>query len=70
MTADACNRQVIAGPVEATAIGNVMMQAVGMGQLSSILEARSFLRSSSDIRVYDPHPSDAWEEAMRAEFLM
>ena len=35
MTADACNRTVVAGPVEATAIGNVLMQLVGLGQIRS-----------------------------------
>ena len=38
--ADACGRRVVAGPVEATAIGNVMMQAVALGDVGSIAEAR------------------------------
>jgi len=38
MTADACNRRVVAGPVEATAVGNLMMQAVAKGALGSIAQ--------------------------------
>src|SRR5262249_36742448 len=39
LTADCCNRPVLAGPVEATAIGNVMVQAIGLGVLGSLSEA-------------------------------
>src|SRR5256712_7105634 len=39
LTADACNRPVHAGPVEATAIGNVLVQAVGLGLLGSLADA-------------------------------
>src|SRR5207253_7998937 len=40
LTADACNRQVLAGPVEATAIGNVLVQAIGLGAIRSLAQAR------------------------------
>jgi rhamnulokinase len=63
MTADACNRIVIAGPVEATAIGNVMMQQVGLGQLGSILEARQMLRASTEMISYSPRASSQWDDA-------
>src|SRR5690606_25825390 len=45
MTADACNRTVVAGPVEATAIGNVVMQMIGTGHLRTIEEARQLVRT-------------------------
>ncbi len=60
--ADACQRAVVAGPVEATAFGNVLMQAIGSGELSSIGDARQLVRSASDIRSYAPRPYGRWDE--------
>jgi rhamnulokinase len=60
MTADACDRIVVAGPVEATAIGNVLMQMMGCGYLSSINDAREVvLRSAGTVR-YEPHTPERW----------
>jgi rhamnulokinase len=61
-TADACHRQVLAGPVEATAIGNVLMQAVGLGLLGSLAEAREVVRRSFEVDSYEPKQPQAWEE--------
>jgi rhamnulokinase len=61
-TADACNRQVLAGPVEATAIGNVLVQAIGLGLLSSLADAREIVRNSFDVRSYTPENPAAWQE--------
>jgi rhamnulokinase len=61
-TADACNRAVLAGPVEATAIGNVLVQAVGLGILGSLSEAREVVRNSFEVRTYTPKDPGAWEE--------
>jgi rhamnulokinase len=63
MTASATNRTVIAGPVEATAIGNVMSQCLGTGRLSSVLEARGWLRSDKAIQVYEPSNPNEWDKA-------
>ena len=65
MTADACNRPVIAGPVEATAIGNVMMQAVAAGEVASIAEARQMIRSSFIVEQYEPQRRDDWDAAFQ-----
>ncbi len=54
MTADACNRTVVAGPVEATATGNVLMQMIGTGRLRDIHEARQLVRASVSPTVYQP----------------
>jgi rhamnulokinase len=64
MTADACGRQVIAGPVEATALGNVIMQAVGSGRLDSIMEARNWIRKSPEIQIYEPKLDERWLTAI------
>src|SRR5438552_1322609 len=61
-TADACNRPVLAGPVEATAIGNVLIQAIGLGILSSLAEAREVVRNSFEVRTYVPKEPSRWEE--------
>ena len=63
MTADACNREVAAGPVEATALGNVMMQAVAAGAVSSISEARAIISASSEIIRYAPQTTEQWDAA-------
>ena len=47
LAADACNRPVIAGPVEATAIGNVLVQAIGLGLIGSLAQGREVVRRSS-----------------------
>lgn len=64
MTADACGRPVVAGPVEATAIGNVMMQAVAAGQVAGVEQARDVIRQSFDVATYAPTSDrDAWDAA-------
>jgi sugar (pentulose or hexulose) kinase len=61
--ADATGKPVIAGPVEATAIGNVLVQAMAMGQLSSLAEARQLVRRSFPVEVFEPARREAWDEA-------
>jgi rhamnulokinase len=60
--ADACGRRVLAGPVEATAIGNIMMQAVAAGDVASIAQAREVIRNSFAVQEYLPQNTAAWEE--------
>jgi len=63
MTADACRRRVVAGPIEATAIGNIMMQAVAAGAVASIAEAREVIRNSFPVVEYLPQDCDSWDGA-------
>ena len=63
MAADACGRRVLAGPTEATAIGNLMTQAVTLGLASSIAQSREFIRASFDVQEYVPQQTAAWDEA-------
>ncbi|MCH2123168.1 MAG: rhamnulokinase [Pirellulaceae bacterium] len=63
MAADACNRRVVAGPVEATAIGNLMMQLVAAGEIGSIREARSIVSSSFPVDTYEPQDPGPWNAA-------
>lgn len=57
--ADACGRHVVAGPVEATALGNMLIQAVGCGRLSGVDQARDLVRRSPNIETYEPHSDTA-----------
>ena len=61
--ADAMQRPVVAGPIEATAMGNVLMQALAMGEIASLDEGREIVRNSFDVRTYDPGDGAPWEEA-------
>jgi rhamnulokinase len=60
LTADCCERPVLAGPVEATAIGNVLVQAVGLGVVGSLAEAREVVRRSFEVKRYEPRRDDRW----------
>ncbi|MEN6452534.1 MAG: rhamnulokinase family protein [Thermoguttaceae bacterium] len=61
--ADACGRRVVAGPIEATATGNLMMQALAAGDVASIAEAREVVRRSFPVEEYEPKNTAAWDEA-------
>lgn len=63
MAADACNRTVVAGPIEATAIGNVLLQAVALGDVASIAEARQIVRASFAVEEYHPQNPTPWDAA-------
>ncbi len=62
-TADACGRPVLAGPVEATAMGNLLMQAIARGHVASVAEAREIVRRSFPCQSYQPHDTARWDEA-------
>jgi len=62
-TADACGRPVVTGPVEATALGNVMVQARTAGEVGSLSDIRDVVRASSEMKRYEPQHTSAWEEA-------
>ena len=62
-TANATGKRVVAGPSEATAIGNIMMQAVGAGVVASVAEARKIIRNSIATEEFTPQSSEAWNAA-------
>ncbi|MEZ6066702.1 MAG: rhamnulokinase [Planctomycetaceae bacterium] len=62
-TANATGRPVIAGPTEATALGNVLLQARAAGSISSLSELRRIVKQSSEITTYEPEATDAWRAA-------
>jgi rhamnulokinase len=61
MTADALQREVVAGPVEATALGNLGMQAVASGTLEDVASLRSAIRRSFELTTYQPGDSTYWD---------
>ena len=63
LAADATGRTVIAGPVESACAGNLLMQAVALGELSGVTEARAVVRRSFVTERYESRPSQAWEDA-------
>jgi rhamnulokinase len=63
MTANACGRQVVAGPVEATSIGNVMVQALAEKEVATVSEARAVIAESFSLEEFEPEPHEDWDAA-------
>ena len=64
MTADACGIRVLAGPEEATAIGNLMMQLIAAGEVADLKEARRIVADSFEVKQYEPTADrNIWDEA-------
>ena len=63
LTADAAGKPVVAGPAEATAAGNVMIQSLACGEVSSVAQIRSVIRDSTELERYQPQHGPEWDEA-------
>jgi rhamnulokinase len=63
MTADACQRPVVTGPVEATAMGNLLVQVRASKEVGSLAEMREVIRRSSEVERFEPAAASAWAEA-------
>jgi rhamnulokinase len=61
--ANALQVPVVAGPVEATAAGNLLIQAQALGKLGSLTEVRRVVRNSFEVRRFEPQDGAAWEAA-------
>ena len=64
-TADATGRPVIAGPVEATAMGNIIVQAIAKGDIADWATARSIVGQSVHLETYMPTDTTAWREQVK-----
>lgn len=62
-SADAIGMPVVAGPVEATAVGNAMVQALGMGVIKSMHDALPIIRKAFPIKAYKPQNAAGWDSA-------
>ncbi len=63
LTADACSLPVLAGPVEATAMGNLLMQMRTAGIVRSLEEMREVVRRSVTLERYEPRDTALWDDA-------
>jgi sugar (pentulose or hexulose) kinase len=64
-TADALGKKVITGPIEATASGNILMQAKATGQIKTLAKARDIVRNSFELKRYQPQDASLWEKQYR-----
>jgi rhamnulokinase len=62
-TADATGLRVLAGPAEATALGNIAVQMVATGEVSSLAEARAVIDRSFPTEVVEPRDAEPWDQA-------
>ena len=70
LTANACKRRVSAGPVEATALGNVAVQLIACGEIADLNAARQVIAASDKLRVYTPESPMQWEKAYEDQKLI
>jgi rhamnulokinase len=63
MAADATNRRVVVGPLEATAVGNLLVQAMASGDVADLAHIRRIARASFEPETYLPKNAKAWDDA-------
>lgn len=63
MSADACRREVTAGPIEATAMGNIAVQLIALGEIDGLQAARRVIAASEEPRHYEPVQPQVYDEA-------
>ena len=65
MTADSLNIPVIAGPTEATALGNIILQLIALGDISDVHQARQIIRNQENLKKYVPKNSNEFDAAYK-----
>ena len=63
LTANACDRDVVAGPIEATVLGNIAVQLLASGDIESIADARRIIAESENVTKYTPQDTAEWAQA-------
>jgi len=63
-TADATGVPVLAGPLEATSVGNVLTQLIALGQLRSLADGRALVEASTRVARYDPAEPERWTDPL------
>jgi rhamnulokinase/L-fuculokinase len=62
-TADATGRSVVAGPIEASSIGNILVQAMALGKIKDLKQIRNIVKASFPIVTYSPEDKELWDKA-------
>lgn len=62
LAASATGKQVVTGPVEGAALGNILMQALALGELKDLAQLREVVRASVDTETYEPMDSSRWDD--------
>jgi sugar (pentulose or hexulose) kinase len=62
-TADATGRDVVAGPIEASSIGNILVQAMALGRIKDLKQIRNIVKASFPIVTYSPEDKELWDKA-------
>ena len=62
MVADVSQLNVIAGPVEATAIGNCIVQLIALNEIKDLKQGREMVQSSFEVLTYAPSDAETWEK--------
>ncbi|MDO4982884.1 MAG: rhamnulokinase family protein [Eubacteriales bacterium] len=63
--ADSIDREVITGPIEGAAMGNLLCQAIALGDVKDIEHLRKIVRNSTEVETYKPNHTEDWENAYR-----
>lgn len=63
LTADSINMPVIAGPTEATALGNIILQLIGLGEIKNVEEGRKIIQKTEILKHFKPHHNSEWDLA-------
>ena len=63
LIADSLDREVVTGPIEGAAIGNLLTQAMALGDIADLDELRQVVRNSESVETWTPNHTQAWEEA-------
>lgn len=62
LTANCCNKKVVAGPIEATVLGNIALQFMTLGDIKNLYHARELISKSNDIKIYEPYDIEYWNK--------
>ena len=65
MASNVCGRQIFAGPIEATALGNIAVALFALDELKSFKDIRKVVSDSTDLKVFSPTDTEAWDEAYK-----